>query len=171
MVCIRIPCSLRFVANIDHRLYPAEVTPLSIRAPANAISTTANWIFNFMVVMITPPAFANIGYQTYIIFACINAAMVPSVYFFFPETAYRSLEEMDEIFHKTTNPFNVVQISKELPHRYDKRGELLIAYEDTEEFRETTERRRSSIVAADAGKVTREFREDRADGGESGSRV
>lgn len=27
-------------------LYPAEVTPLSIRAPANAISTTANWIFN-----------------------------------------------------------------------------------------------------------------------------
>lgn len=32
-------------------LYPAEITPLSIRAPANAISTTANWIFNFMVVM------------------------------------------------------------------------------------------------------------------------
>lgn len=29
-----------------HRLYPAEITPLSIRAPANAISTTANWIFN-----------------------------------------------------------------------------------------------------------------------------
>ena len=25
-------------------LYPAEITPLSIRAPANAISTTANWI-------------------------------------------------------------------------------------------------------------------------------
>ena len=24
-------------------LYPAEITPLSIRAPANAISTTANW--------------------------------------------------------------------------------------------------------------------------------
>ena len=55
--------------------------------------------------MITPPAFANIGYQTYIIFAVINAAIVPSVYFFFPETAYRSLEEMDEIFHNTTNAF------------------------------------------------------------------
>lgn len=27
-------------------LYAAEVTPLAIRAPANAISTTANWIFN-----------------------------------------------------------------------------------------------------------------------------
>lgn len=97
--------------------------------------------------MITPPAFANIGYQTYIIFAVINAAIVPSVYFFFPETAYRSLEEMDEIFHNTTNAFNVVKIANELPHRYDKRGELLINYADTEQAHEA-ERRRSSIVGA-----------------------
>jgi len=33
-------------------LYPAEIVPLKIRAPANAVSTTANWLFNFMVVMI-----------------------------------------------------------------------------------------------------------------------
>lgn len=90
-------------------LYPAEITPLSIRAPANAISTTANWIFNFMVVMVTPPAFANIGYKTYIVFAVINAFMIPCVYFFYPETAYRSLEEMDEIFHRTKNVFHVVK--------------------------------------------------------------
>lgn len=31
-------------------LYPAEITPLGIRAPANAISTTANWIFNVSVL-------------------------------------------------------------------------------------------------------------------------
>jgi len=50
-------------------LYPAEIVPLRIRAPANALATSANWAFNFMVVMITPVAFENIGYQTYIIFA------------------------------------------------------------------------------------------------------
>ena len=50
-------------------LYPAEIVPLRIRAPANALSTSANWAFNFMVVMITPVSFASIGYQTYIIFA------------------------------------------------------------------------------------------------------
>lgn len=43
--------------------------PLRIRAPANALATSSNWIFNFMVVMITPVAFENIGYKTYIIFA------------------------------------------------------------------------------------------------------
>ncbi|KAF4552316.1 Sugar (and other) transporter-like protein 46 [Elsinoe fawcettii] len=124
-------------------LYPAEITPLSIRAPANAISTTANWIFNFMVVMVTPPAFANIRNRTYIIFAVINFFIVPSVYFFFPETAYRSLEEMDEIFHKTTSVFDVVSVAKHQPHRYGKNGELLINYEETEEY---TTRRRSSVV-------------------------
>jgi sugar porter (SP) family MFS transporter len=50
-------------------LYPAEIVPLKIRAPANALATSSNWIFNFMVVMITPVAFENIKWQTYIIFA------------------------------------------------------------------------------------------------------
>lgn len=88
--------------------------------------------------MITPVAFNSIGYQTYIIFAAINAFMVPAVYFFFPETAYRSLEEMDSIFHKVEGPmgyFNVVAIAEKEPRRYGKNGELLIAYEETEEHR------------------------------------
>jgi len=139
-------------------LYPAEITPLGIRAPANAISTTANWIFNFVIVMITPPAFATIGYQTYIIFAVINGALIfPVVYFFYPETAYRSLEEMDEIFHKSTGWFDVVKVANELPRRFGKNGELLINYEDTEEYAaHQVERRRSSVAASTAGKTKTE---------------
>ncbi|CAJ2509773.1 Uu.00g056730.m01.CDS01 [Anthostomella pinea] len=117
-------------------LYPAEIVPLRIRAPANAMSTSANWIFNFLVVMITPVAFDSIGYQTYIIFAVINAFMVPSVYFFFPETSYRSLEEMDSIFHKVSGAkgfLTVVGVARNAPRRYGKNGELLIAYDETDE--------------------------------------
>jgi len=114
-------------------LYPAEIVPLGIRAPANALSTSANWIFNFMVVMVTPVSFSSIGYKTYIIFAVINAFIVPVVYFFYPETAYRSLEEMDAIFHKTKDWFSVVSIAKREPRRYGKHGELLINYEETDE--------------------------------------
>ncbi|KAI2609228.1 general substrate transporter [Hypoxylon sp. NC1633] len=119
-------------------LYPAEITSLRIRAPANALSTSSNWIFNFLVVMITPVAFNSIGYKTYIIFAVINAFMVPAVYFFFVETAYRSLEEMDAIFHKVHGNkgyFTVVGIAEKEPRRYGKHGELLIAYEETEEHK------------------------------------
>ncbi len=99
-------------------LYPAEIVPLRIRARANALSTSGNWAFNMMVVMITPVAFSSIGYKTYIIFAVINAFIVPAVYLFYPETAYRSLEEMDSIFRKTNSVFNVVKIAKAEPRRY-----------------------------------------------------
>ena len=86
-----------------------------------------------MVVMITPVSFSSIGYKTYIIFAVINAFIFPVVYFFYPETAYRSLEEIDTIFRKTKGWFSVVSTAKHEPLRYGKNGELLIDYEQTEE--------------------------------------
>ncbi|PCH41296.1 sugar transporter [Wolfiporia cocos MD-104 SS10] len=79
-------------------LYPAEIVGLRIRAPANAFSTASNWVFNFMVVMVTGPSFSNIGWKTYVVFAALNAFIIPIVYFFFPETAGRSLEDMDVVF-------------------------------------------------------------------------
>lgn len=81
--------------------------------------------------------------------ARINAFMVPSVYFFYPETAYRSLEEMDEIFQECQGfkgAFDVVKIAKEKPRRYGKDGNLLINYDDTEH----AHRRRSSAAGAGA---------------------
>ncbi|KAI7364046.1 general substrate transporter [Hortaea werneckii] len=121
-------------------LYPAEIVPLRIRAPTNALSTSANWIFNFMVVMITPVAFNNIGHNTYTIFAVINGVLIlPVTYFFFPETKQRSLEEMDEIFKKSSNVFNVVTVSLKEPYHYDKHGNL------KPEYLEAAVRRRSSV--------------------------
>jgi hypothetical protein len=98
--------------------------------------------------MITPVAFENIGYQTYIIFAVINAFIFPVVYFFYPETAYRSLEEVDTIFQNSTSIFNVVSVARKQPHRYGKNGELLINYQDTEEHL-----RRASHVSEKHGKA------------------
>jgi hypothetical protein len=43
-------------------LYPAEINPIKTRAKANAVSTCTNWIFNFLVVMVTPIMVANIGW-------------------------------------------------------------------------------------------------------------
>lgn len=110
-------------------LYPAEITPLSIRAAANGISTSANWLFNFMVVLITPIAFANISNYTYLIFAVINALIAITSWWIFPETAGRSLEEMDGIFAQASmwDPYDVVRIEKRTPRRYGTDGKLLDA--------------------------------------------
>ncbi|EIN08311.1 general substrate transporter [Punctularia strigosozonata HHB-11173 SS5] len=87
----------------------------------------ANWIFNFIIVVITPIPFANIFYKTYIIFAVIDAAITVTTYYIFPETATRSLEEMSEIFEHASvwNPYDVVQIERRTPRRYDADGCLL----------------------------------------------
>ncbi|KAG2339180.1 general substrate transporter [Suillus weaverae] len=79
-------------------LYCAEIAGLRTRAPTNALSTASNWTFNFVVVMVVGPAFNNISWRTYIVFAALNAAIVPVVYFFFPETGGRSLEDLDVVF-------------------------------------------------------------------------
>lgn len=79
-------------------MIPSEVLPLNVRTQGSALSTASNWICNFIVVKFTPSALANIGYRTYIIFAIFNAAWVPVIYFFLPETKGKVLEEIDELF-------------------------------------------------------------------------
>jgi MFS family permease len=97
-------------------LYPAEVTNLRIRIQANALSTCSNWLSNFLIVMITPPAFANLQYNTYTMFAVFNAALLPAVYFFFPEPKGRSLEELDVIFAKAhAEGVSPVKMAKNMP--------------------------------------------------------
>lgn len=62
--------------------------------------------------------------------------------------AGRSLEEMDEIFHDVSGAkgaFDVVHVAKHKPRRYGKKGELLIAYDDTPEA-QNAQRRRSSVA-------------------------
>ncbi|OCL10579.1 general substrate transporter [Glonium stellatum] len=94
-------------------LYSAEIAPLRCRAQANAIASAGNWLFCFVVVMIIPPAFANIGWKTYIIFAIFNFLFVPVIYFFLVETKGRSLEELDVIFAAGGNP---VKKEKSMPY-------------------------------------------------------
>lgn len=55
-------------------VYPSEILPLRLRQKGSSISTAVNWICTFILVQITPPAIANIGWRTYIIFAVLNVS-------------------------------------------------------------------------------------------------
>ena len=86
-----------------------------------------------------------------------NAFIIPVTYFFYPETAYRSLEEMDSIFRKAQGAkgwFSVVKIAHDEPRRYGKNGELLIAYDETEEHAQ----RQASVVSASGVDMSRKQR-------------
>lgn len=79
-------------------VYPSEILPLRLRQRGSSVSTAANWIFNYMIVQITPISINSIGWRTYIIFAVLNACWVPIIFFFFPETKGLELEAVDALF-------------------------------------------------------------------------
>lgn len=58
-----------------------------------------------MVVEITPIGIESLGWQFYIIWTVFNAAFVPIIYFFYPETSDRRLEDIDRLFRENGNIF------------------------------------------------------------------
>lgn len=100
----------------EHRLTECQ---LAMRTKGAAIGTATNWAFNFMgmlerpldatrritdnrnaVVEITPIGIQNLQWKFYIIWTVLNASFVPIVYLFYPETAGRTLEDLDRIFRE-----------------------------------------------------------------------
>ncbi|KAL2833959.1 general substrate transporter [Aspergillus pseudoustus] len=78
--------------------YPSEISTTRTRTRMQAIASGWNWMAVFAVVKITPIAFDNIGWRTFIIFAVLNAVFIPMVYFFYPETKGLELEDIPLLF-------------------------------------------------------------------------
>lgn len=108
-----IACSYLFVASYAPTwgpvswIYPPELYPLRVRGKAVALATSANWAFNFALGYFVPPAFVNIKWQTYILFGVFCAAMFIHVFFMFPETAGKTLEEVEELFLDPSGPRHI----------------------------------------------------------------
>lgn len=78
--------------------------------------------------MVTPVAIDTIGYKYYIVFAVISACIPLSVYFLFPETMGRNLEEIDLLFQQSPSAWATVQFAKNrpvaLPQEYAEKGDM-----------------------------------------------
>ncbi|KAM6528982.1 hypothetical protein FALCPG4_009934 [Fusarium falciforme] len=111
--------------------YPAEITNLRTRSRGVSLSVMSNWIFTFLVVMVTPVSTTNIGWRTYIIFTVLNLSFIPIIYFFFPETSGISLEALDFLFEHPGLTRGVLSKS----HR---KRMLLLSSRDAEGMNETS---------------------------------
>ncbi|KAK0272889.1 hypothetical protein LTR35_012559 [Friedmanniomyces endolithicus] len=79
-------------------LYPTEINALEMRTKGASLAMATNWICNYAVVQATLPGVQNLGYKYWIVWAVICAAFIPITYFFYPETANRTLEDIDRFF-------------------------------------------------------------------------
>ncbi|KAM0335406.1 hypothetical protein ACHAQA_000451 [Verticillium albo-atrum] len=80
---------------------PSEIFNLGNRSKAMAITTSATWMCNFIIGLVTPDMLETIGYGTYIFFAAFCAIAFVFTFFFVPETRGKSLEDMDLVFGDT----------------------------------------------------------------------
>ncbi|KAH8776587.1 general substrate transporter [Diaporthe sp. PMI_573] len=96
-------------------LYCTEVAPIRLRMAMSSISTANHWLWNFVIVMITPVAIDTIGWQYYIVFAVIGFLIPVSVYFLYPETMGRNLEEIDMMFKDSPSIWATVKFAKNRP--------------------------------------------------------
>ncbi|KAL5434728.1 hypothetical protein PMIN06_011303 [Paraphaeosphaeria minitans] len=100
-------------ANCIPWVYVPEILPLHVRAKGTAVGISANWIWNFFVVMITPTLLNNLEWKGYLIFMCLNFSFVPLVYFCYPETSNLTLEEIDWLFYEGDVVKRSIRIAKD----------------------------------------------------------
>ncbi|QLG71748.1 hypothetical protein HG535_0C00970 [Zygotorulaspora mrakii] len=128
-------------------VYPPEIASMKVRASTNAFSTCTNWLCNFAVVMFTPIFINQSTWGCYLFFAIMNYLYIPVIFFFYPETAGRTLEEIDIIFAKAhedgTQPWRVANNLPKLSlQEIDDQANALGLYDDDlekEDFMEEKE--------------------------------
>lgn len=79
-------------------VYAAEVWSLETRATGMGISAIGNWLFNFALGLYIPPGFQNVSWKMFIIFGVMCFLGATQFYFTYPETAGKTLEEIEEMF-------------------------------------------------------------------------
>jgi hypothetical protein len=120
--------------------YSAEIQPLRVRNKATAVGVISHWvcfqldklhsglhsadpkqISNFVVVLVTPIGFSNIGGNFFWIWAIVCSLFVPIAYLFGVETSGRTLEQVDQLFFD--NPRILMGLNPESSQVYKPKPE------------------------------------------------
>ncbi|CAF3544506.1 unnamed protein product [Fusarium graminearum] len=80
--------------------YPVEILPLNIRAKGIALLMGSIKGASFFNQFVNPIGLKNLGWKYYIVYCVWLCFVLLTVFFMFPETKNRSLEEISEVFEK-----------------------------------------------------------------------
>lgn len=79
-------------------IYGTEIWPQEVRAKGYSF-TILGWAIGCgMTTFVIPIMLSHIGWWSFIFFGCMNFVVMPIIHYFYPETAGRSLEEVDLLF-------------------------------------------------------------------------
>ncbi|KAJ5429044.1 hypothetical protein N7491_006060 [Penicillium cf. griseofulvum] len=90
--------------------YPVEILPYHLRAKGLSLCLTVVFAAGFFNQYVNPIAFAALAWKFYFVYIACLAVFLILIYFFFPETNGRTLEEIAVVFdgpaaHTSRGPF------------------------------------------------------------------
>ncbi|CAJ2513262.1 Uu.00g013810.m01.CDS01 [Anthostomella pinea] len=131
-------------------LYPTEINSLPMRTKATAVATMTDWLTNFVVVEVAPIGLQTLGWKFYIVWTVTNAAFLPILWLFYPETSGRTLEDLDA-YYRDNPPLIVIND----PDSTSRRRPAKFAAAQGRDIEEATaDLRRRSVLEHDEPKVS-----------------
>jgi hypothetical protein len=94
----------------ERKLTAHRINALEMRTKGASLAMATNWICNYAVVQATLPGIESLGYKFWIIWGVICFSFIPITYYLYPETANRTLEDIDRFFE--TKPGILVHKNK-----------------------------------------------------------
>ncbi|KAK9459714.1 general substrate transporter [Lipomyces oligophaga] len=93
-----------YIANFAYSIacvnwiYPSEIFPPFVRSKAMSIAIAVNWLFCFIVGLVTPRMLTSIKFGTFYFFFAFCIILIFWTYFLIPETKGVAIEDMDKIW-------------------------------------------------------------------------
>ncbi|TVY54264.1 Lactose permease [Lachnellula cervina] len=87
--------------------YASEVFPTHVRAKGMTINVIGFCIVNLLWLEIAPTAFKTIGWKFYLVFICISVFGAAIIFFTFPDTLGKPLEEVARLFGDEELLYNI----------------------------------------------------------------
>ncbi|WWC68156.1 uncharacterized protein I206_102079 [Kwoniella pini CBS 10737] len=84
--------------------YSNEILSTTYRSKGGGLCVALQWLFDFVILQVTPIGIDQIGWGIFLVFAVFNFAYAPLVWLFCPETAGVPLESIDAMYLPGVDP-------------------------------------------------------------------
>lgn len=115
-------------------LYVSEIFPTEIRTIGMGFSLFGQFAATIVLLQTAPIGIQNVGWKYYLVIICWCIVFVPLVYFFWPETARLSLEEIAGKFGDDV-AVHINDVSEEQRRELDEflKNQNVVHIEDTKQ--------------------------------------
>jgi hypothetical protein len=90
-----------FFIDATQYVYVCEIFPNHLRAAGVALGLSSFYLASEVTLVAAPIALNDVGWKFYLVIICPSAFYIAIIYFMFPETKGRTLEEIGALFGDT----------------------------------------------------------------------